>query len=313
MIMRPFKRHTQSGYTAAEMIVATGVLCLLGGIFFTVLNSGMVLSAKNTAVNAAHEEARFGILRLTRDIHASISVPQLRDSSYNVASSTPVGGVAPLAAGVSFQNIFSGPNYVWKDPNNPSLIMVKDNPDKPVAGMRLIVPFWGLETDITKIVGNGGHHNVFINADQSTPNIGAPAIGNPYAILYYTKRVMYIVEGGNYVADSQGGWIVSGSSYAPYTSGAMQRYRFENGELRLYTQLYNGSSTYWSYVSTAAKYISSPTPFYIPLASGGGTDNKYVGVNLTARDPKSSNRGYLASSSLLSTQIDYRSRLTSYQ
>jgi hypothetical protein len=37
---------------------------------------------------------------------------------------------------------------------------------------------------------------------------------------------------------------------------------------------------------------------------------KYVGVTLTARDPKSTNRGYLATATLLDTQIDYRSRLT---
>jgi hypothetical protein len=36
-------------------------------------------------------------------------------------------------------------------------------------------------------------------------------------------------------------------------------------------------------------------------------------VKLSARDPSSSNRGYLATASLLDTQIDYRSRITLYQ
>src|SRR6059058_6132204 len=95
----------QGGYTAGEMIVACGVLVILGLAFFQVLNSGMILYAKNTAVNSAHEEAREGINRLTRDIHASVSVPQLRNSthdgtysvagSFAVVSSTPVGGVPP--------------------------------------------------------------------------------------------------------------------------------------------------------------------------------------------------------------------------
>ena len=349
-------RLSRLGYTVAEIAVAVGVLGLLGGVFFAVLNSGLILSAKNTAVNAAHQEARQGILRMTRDIHAAISVPQLRsnshDASYSTAASFPVVSstpastitpVAPFSPGVSFQNIASGPNYVWKDPSNASLIMIKDNPTQPTEGMRLIVPFFGLEEDITKVTASAAasHSNVFIKSDQSTPNIKAPDVGGTYAITYYTDRTVYVVMNGSYVADSQGDYVLSGGSYVPaktysanssgsyilsagvyipYSSGAMQRYtsaitagqryRFENGELHLFKQRYSGGNLYWMDMATVAKYISSPTPFYVPLNSGGTPDLKYVGVQLTARDPKSSNRGYLATASLLSTQIDYRSRLT---
>src|SRR5438045_5048761 len=111
-------KYGQDGYTAGEMIIACGVLVILGLAFFQVLNSGMILYAKNTAVNSAHEEAREGINRLTRDIHAAVSVPQLRNNtkdanytvagSFTVVSSTPVSGVPPTAAGVSFQNVVSG-------------------------------------------------------------------------------------------------------------------------------------------------------------------------------------------------------------
>ena len=335
----PLNKVSEAAFTVAEMSVAVGVLALLGMAFFQVLNSGLILSAKNTAVNAAHEEARVGVLRLTRDIHAAISVPQLRDNGFNVLSSDPVSGVAPTSAGVSFQNIASGPNFVWKDPGNVNLIMIKDNPSKPTEGMRLIIPFFGLEEDITKVTASGSanHSNVFIKADQSTPNITAPDYGSPYCITYYTNRTMYVVRNGNYVPDSQGLYTVTTSAYssgnatryvlsngtykpsttgtlvvtpALYTSGAAQRYRFEEGELHLYYQGYNGSSVYWVDTAVVAKYISSPQPFYVPLNRSGSPNTKYVGVKLTARDPKSSNRGYLATASLLDTQVDYRSRLT---
>jgi hypothetical protein len=315
------------------------VLGLLGLVFFQVLQSGLILSAKNTAVNAAHEEARQGVLRLTRDIHASISVPQLRDNGFTVVSSDPVSGVPPMAAGVSFQNVASGPNFVWKDPGNASLIMIKDNPTKPIEGQRIIIPFFGMEEDITKVTASGSanHSNIFIKADQSTPNISAPDYGSPYCITYYTDRAMYVVRKGSYIRDSQGPYtittaaytsgnkdryVLSGTTYRPsatgnlvvtpalYTSGSAQRYRFEDGELHLYKQRYSGSSIYWQDVAIVAKYISSPTPFFVPLNSGGSPNTKYVGVKLTARDPKSSNRGYLATASLLDTQIDYRSRIT---
>ncbi len=188
--------------------------------------------------------------------------------------------------------------------------MIKDNPAQPVEGMRLIVPFWGLEEVVTKVVSNGNHHNVFITADQSTPNIGAPSVGGSfYAVLYYTERVMYLVKNGNYVADPEGPYISSGGSYVPYTSGTMQRYRYENGELHLYKQRYSGSAVYWQDIATVVKYVSSPTPFYVPLNSGGSANTKYVGVKLSTRDPKSTNRGYLATAALLDTQIDYGSRI----
>ena len=239
-------RLSPLGFTVAEMAVAVGVAALLGLVFFQVLQSGLTLTAKNTAVNAAHEEAKQGILRLTRDIHASISVPQLRDTTYAVISSTPVPGsstpVAPTAAGVSFQNIASGPNYIWKDPGNPNLVMIRDNP-KPTEGMRLIIPFWGIEDDIAKVTagGSANHSNVFtVHALEANIN-KAPAYmnGTTYAIVYYTDRAMYVVENGTYVADSRGDLTLSGGVYTSVTPGTGQ-YHYENGELNLYKQRYAG-------------------------------------------------------------------------
>ena len=321
-------KHRQSGYTAGEMIVACGVLVILGLAFFQVLNSGMILYAKNTAVNSAHEESREGINRLSRDIHASVSVPQLRNSthdgtytvagSFAVVSSNPVGGVSPTAAGVSFQNVTPGnPNFVWKDPGSDTKIMLKDNPYPPSAGMRLIVPFWGIEDDIDRVEGASTNHSnvVTANAMETILAKKAPIFsgGDAYAITYYTDRVLYVVEGGTYIADSQGPWILSGGQYVAYTSGAMQRYRFENGQLNVYKQRKTGSTFYWQKAATVAKFLSSPQPFYVPLNSGGSPDTKYVGVRLSARDPSTSNRKYLATASLLDTQIDYRSRICSFQ
>jgi hypothetical protein len=301
----------EDGFTVAEMLIAVFLLGLLGGIFYEVLRSGLTLYAKNTAVNAAQQEAQQGILRLTRDIHASVSVPQLRDETLTVVSSAPVNGVSPTTAGVSFQNIASGPNYVWKDTRDATLVMIKDNPSPPIPGQRLIVPFWGIEDDILRWAAGGttGHSNVYLRNGEETQVTSAPTwAGSSYAITYYTERVAYLVQNGSYLADSQGDYVLSGAIYIPAPVGtAAQRYRYENGELHLYKQRYNGSAFVWSDQATVAKYISSPKPFYVPLNGGGSPDARYVGARLTARDPRSSNRGYLATASLLDTQIDYRS------
>jgi len=319
----PNRKTTEGGFSLAESGVSIGVAALLGLAFFQVLSAGLTLTAKNTAVNAAHEEARQGIVRLTRDIHASISVPQLRKidattnpRSFPVISSTPVPGsanpVAPTSAAVSFQNIASGPNYIWKDPGNPSLIMVKDNP-KPTEGMRIIIPFWGIEDDISKVTagGSASHSNIFTVHAMETNINKAPGYlnGSTYAITYYTDRVLYVVENGTYVADSKGDLTLASGVYTNVTPGTGQ-YHYENGELNYYKQRYSGGSLFWQKIATVARNISSPQPFYIPLNGGGSSNNKYVGINLSARDPKSSNRGYIATASLLNTQVDYRSRLT---
>jgi len=332
--MKPFhERYSQSGFTAVEMVVSTMVMAILGIVFLQVLNSGMILYAKNTAVNSAHEDAREGVNRLTRDIHAAVSVPQLRNSttdanytvtgSFAVVSSTPSGGVAPTAAGISFQNVVSGsPDFVWKDPNNANLIMINDNPNPPVSGMRLIVPFWGIEDDIQKVASSGSakKSNVFLaGGGESTVVTKAPAYlsGDAYAVTYYTERVLYVVEGGTYIADSKGNFNLVSGQYVAVTPGTGQ-YRFEGGELHFYKQRNTGNNNgngyfYWQFISTVARYLSSPQPFYIPLNSGGSPDTRYVGVKLSARNPGSTNRGYLATAALLDTQIDYRSRICLYQ
>jgi type II secretory pathway pseudopilin PulG len=316
-------KETEAGFTMAEMGVAVGVVGLLGLVFFQVLQSGLTLSAKNTAVNSAHEEARQGVLKLTRDLHASVSVPQLRDTTFAVVSSTPsAGGTPPPAAGVSFQNVAYGPNYVFQDPNGSNgLVMIHDGAIGPSQGMRLIIPAWGAEGDIIKVTGaqTSGHSNVFTTNNLETGVKNSPQYaGNSYAITYYTNRVMYLVKGGQYVADSKGDFNLVSGEYVPVTPGT-GAYHFENGELHYYLQSSNATSQnqvgtlYWKDMGTVARFLSSPKPFSVPLNRTGGSDNRYVQVKISARDPKSSNRGYIATSSLLDTQIDYRSRLTVYQ
>ncbi|MEY2545338.1 MAG: hypothetical protein QOG48_455 [Verrucomicrobiota bacterium] len=373
------RQHPVAGYTLAELMVAGGVLVLLGLVFFAVLNSGMILYAKNTAVNSAHQEARDGINRLTRDIHASISIPQLRDTNLNVVSSTPqtATGLAPMAAGVSFQNVCLGPQYIWKDPAN-NKIMVRGTPDTPEApapGMHLVSPLYGVEDDVIKVTATptqASHHNVFLaNGGEDLIANKASLFGtttNTYSIAYYTNRMMYLVKNGTYLPDSNGPFTIttaaatssdnerfalSNGEYVPsatgaytitptvYTSGAAQRYRYERGEVHLYVQGYASNALYWQDKAVVARYVSNPRPFYIPLVSNssgswyestssyacyttdpangtgnrftGSIDSRYVGVKLTSRDPSSSNRGYLATATLLNTQIDYRSRIALYQ
>lgn len=322
-----------AGLTLTETMVCMGIVGMLGIVFFQVLQSGLTLSAKNTAVNAAHEEARQGALRLTRDIHASVSVPQLRkiDTSTNPPTYTVIdstlsptaspGATPPTAAAVSFLNIASGPDFVWNDPSGGNKIMIKDGAQQPIPGMRLIIPAWGMEDDITKVTGaaTAGHTNVFTTQSLETNVRNSRTYGgSAYAITYYADRAMYVVEGGTFVADAKGDHILSGAEYVQVSPGTGQ-YRYEDGKLNFYTRRSTSSNPsvagtlQWQFVATVARYISSPKPFSVPLNRFGGPDNKYVKVQLSVRDPKSTNRGHIATAALLDTDIDYRSRLTVFQ
>jgi hypothetical protein len=312
------------------MMVAIGVLGLLGLVFFTVLRSGLLLYSKNTAINIAHEEARQGINRMTRDIHAAVSMPQLRylDTTTSPVSlptpspsPTPISGVAvgPMYSAVSFQNVANGPNYIWKDPNNPSFIMIHDN-YTVTDGQHLLIPFWGalFEQDIVRhaALGNTNHSNIWL-ANGSDTNINPRLQGGAYAVTYYTERVAYVVMNGTYYSDNNGSYTTAGawsshsSNYvwAPPGTPNGHLFSYKGGELHLLKQRYNGTTFYWQDITTVARNLTSATPFYTPLNSGGGFNTKYVGVKLTATDPKSTNRGFLAVNTLLDTAIDYRTAI----
>jgi hypothetical protein len=215
---QPMKRRAlihQAGFTLAEMMVSVLCFALAGGMVFLLLNSGMILYAKNMSVNTAHEDTRRSVNRLLRDIHAAVSVPQFIDG-FNADGSLQVHSGTTAAAGVAFQLVAQGPLYVWKDPSASNLIMIYDGGSTAIAGQRLIVPLWGIEADITKTVtaGTANHSNLWIfdaqgNVVDQTSTAGKSPAGNgnnsnahnnsnsnnTYAICYYTDRAAYIVQG----------------------------------------------------------------------------------------------------------------------
>ena len=213
--MKPRTGPRRRGFTLAEVMVAVSCFAVGGTMIFVLLNSAMTLYAKNMSVNTAHQDTRRAVNRLLRDIHASVSVPQLidginADGSFQVHTSNTTA-----AAGVAFQLVSLGPTYIWKDPVAANLIMVYDNNTPPKPGQRLIVPLWGIESDITKFTSAGAsaHSNLFLMdaagnvIDQTTTAGKAPTgqgknsntkkDGNDvYAICYYTERVAYLVQNG---------------------------------------------------------------------------------------------------------------------
>ena len=103
--MKRYPSSPKAGFTLAEMMI--GLLCfvVIGGVIFLLLNSGMILYAKNMSVNTAHEDTRRAVNRLLRDIHAAVSVPQLIDGinadgtlQVHTSNTTAAAGVSTIEA-----------------------------------------------------------------------------------------------------------------------------------------------------------------------------------------------------------------------
>jgi hypothetical protein len=285
------KEHTfsrKAAFTLAEVMVGLVCFVIIGGVIYLLLNSGMILYAKNMSVNTAHEDTRRAMNRLLRDVHAAVSVPQLIDGLNADGTLQVHTSNTTSAAGVSFQLVWQDPknpndtgtHYVWKDPSSP-VIMIFNNgsctdPNNsicpPFPGQRLVVPLWGIEADITKRAAGGAsdHVNVWLmdqqgNIVDQTSAAGKAPVGqgnssnkhnasnsnDVYAICYYTERVAYLVK---------------------------------DGQLRLYYHRYSGSDANgtggtWSWVNPVtndpngiviARDITSPTPFSAEWSSAAG-------------------------------------------
>jgi hypothetical protein len=293
-------RALVDGFTLAEMIVATGIMTVVGLGVFAVTNIGTILYSKNTAINLAHDQARIAVSRLVKDIHGAVSVPQLGhiDSrpfgswaaptgSWGVSSSNVTfvadGGTGP-SAGVAFQVMggpgcpSGGPFHIFNDPSSVYLIMIDSGPNVPQVGMRLIFPYFNEEDDITQIAAQGIgsiHYNVWTKNGlvfKYSSKFGS------YNICYYTSRVAYVVD---------------------------------NGELRFYSSAPPPAGVTWPVV--LARNIINPADRTQPATPFTQTTTQYVGVNLTAEDQHFTNRGFRAVNTLVAGSVPYYSQLCVFQ
>ena len=272
--MRPAER-TRRGFTLVEMMVAVGASGIIAVVIFALLNFGTTLFAKNLAINMAHQQARNGVLRVVRDLHRAVSIPQLADADFKpITSSVP--GTA--AAAITFQVVAKGPFEIVHDPSSPKLLhMSTGRPGelKPEVGDRFIVLDQDVEAEIEKIPNDNSrtnHWNIFVKA--GTKQV---VTQGGMAVCYVTQRVGYVVK---------------------------------DGELRFHPDVLKAPATY----HVVAHHITTATPFSVPLNESGTPDTRYTAVNISALDPTYSNRGYNSTGmQLVNARVPYRWQMTKYQ
>lgn len=185
----------RSAFTLVEIMVAGAILTIVGGMAFVVLNTGMVLFAKNTSVNVAHQEARMAMIQMERELHSAVSPVQLVDEN-----GSPVIGNGP-AAGLSFQVFGAGPfRVVDKANSGQNQIMMALGNFQAKTTHRLVIANHELEIDIAA-ESNGSGNRVLTLASNipHTVNTELDDAGTmqPVQVVgIVTERVQYYVKDG---------------------------------------------------------------------------------------------------------------------
>ncbi|MGB8340611.1 MAG: hypothetical protein WCE51_03400 [Chthoniobacterales bacterium] len=283
--MNSARRESPGGFTLVEMLVTIGIVTLVGLMLFLVLNSGMVLYAKNTAVNSAHQQARSGVDQMLANIHSSVSIPALVDTSLQPVAELDANGQPLPAAGISFQSYNAGPFPVVANAAATDKSVVLYCPGyHPPPEARFNIPSHSIEYDIvsTSVAGSKRTFNL------STPTTGiGTAIGIAGDGIEGHSGVSYIITA----------FITTRVSYAVVGT-----------ELRYYPT--NDLANY----KVITRNLVSTVPFTVPLQSSGGLQNRFVAaINLSTVEPSFSNRGYAAVNMFISSMIPFRCRLTNTQ
>jgi hypothetical protein len=248
----------------------------VGLAIYSMLNVGMILGAKNTAVNTAHQQARVAMLQLIQDLHSCVSLPALCD-----VNSVPLVNPAPntAAPGISFQLWAGGPYQVVADAAiGSSVIQVQltANDAVPQVGERLIIDTHKIEENITAVTSLGGNkYNLALAAPikAAISGTGSPTFYN--IACFITDRCSYVVN---------------------------------NGALE-----WHGPTVKKAF-AVLGNDITSATPFSIPSTPAGALYYRFVAaIDLSTADGNYSNRGFKSANILLNGQVPMRARLTTYQ
>ena len=143
------------GTTLLELSIAMGLVGAIGLSIYSLLNVGMILGAKNSAVNTAHQQARVAMLQLVQDLHSAISLPALTDQN-----SVPLNNLTPgtAAAGISFQVWAAGPYQICADADATDTeihIQLAAGDTVPKKDERIIVKSHEIEQDIVSVTALG--------------------------------------------------------------------------------------------------------------------------------------------------------------
>lgn len=286
-------------FTLTEMLVAAGLIGVVGLVLYSLINICAVLGAKNTVINATHEPTRVQVLDILQDLHSAVSLPQL----VNNDGTTPWTSPTP-APGVSFQKwaVFTALNQsgqpvpqpvrpfkIYQDAQttqNYLKIAVPNNWSAPLVGQGLIVPSHQVEADIRAV--------------QTAS--GAPSGFQGYMVTLWNFRDRPLPNSGNLPVAISGTTSAAGDIVCFITDRCS--YTISNNTLALN---FRGNS----HRIGSGKVSTNSNPFYIPSPLAGPASG--AAFALSTADLAYSNRGFRSGNIFLNGQVPIKSKLTTYQ
>jgi hypothetical protein len=279
------------GYKLIELMFTLAISSVVGLIIYSIFYSGLVLGAKNTAINTAHHQARVAMLDMLEDIHGAVSLPALIGPS---ASATPYPSPPAHAEGISFQKWASGPHKLKPGADvavgaTQIRIVVTSNA-YPAIGQHVVIPSHQIEADITGVSGTSADYTLTLN------NIYGPSV-TP-AVTYPASSMPIAISGTGSSAGDITCFITDKCSYTVAgTTGS-------------YTLSWNSAGG----TRTAGNDITNATPFSIPTTPAGALYYRFVAaIDLSTSDVTYSNRGFKSANIMLNGQVPQKVRLTTFQ
>ena len=288
-------KRNSGGYTLIEVLFTTILISVIGLLIYSLLITGTILGAKNTAINTAHQQARMAMLQLVQDLHSAISLPQLVDANGSPVAAPSPGASPGTAQGIAFQLWSQGPYRIAADRTASDTtvpIAIPASNRAPVAGQRLIVPTHQIEDDITAVAGPS-----------------APVGGYVQYTLTLAHTLQYLDPASNILR----GAAINGTGSPTFYNISCYiadrcSYIVNNQQLQ-----WHGPTTHKAFSSLGSD-IMSPTPFSIPTTPAGALYHRIIAaIDLSTTDTQYSHRGFKSANILLNGQVPSRARLTIYQ
>ena len=310
-------------------------MALAGGALYLTLTTGVIQFAKNTSVNVAHQQLLEAFNHMEKDVHSSLSIPQLLN-----ADLTPYTGTGS-AAGIGLQRYSMGPFTAnWANNGLSAVTIATGATKRPAAGQRIIFEDMFIEKDITAVTASGNNSVVTMDSSIWTAihNMDLATIADKAGYVVFKPDNTTAPNGElryypnlsrTYAARANSG----GSS--TYTVGAGSVYSVgarvraaAAGSITNYEEgvvtSFSGTSLVVAIDTTAgtppgtgninvyrvlAKGLRTATPFSFGTnPSSGAINPRALLAAITISDPTYNQRGYKALDLSMTFQLPYRGR-----
>ena len=276
----------KQGFTLVEMMIAVSIFAFAGGGILMVLRTGMILFAKNAAINFTHQTARVAMVELQQDLHSSVSIPQLVDSLGGL-----VVGAGP-AAGVSFRQFAGGPFGV--------VVPAGATLSGALSQISIVTGTRGTTRDYCPQVGERFHIQVSQTqmVELDITHVGAPATtagGTVYTLTLAAPlgTDIQMRNPGDNTALTVVCFLTSPTSYIVQNGQLVKKYLSAAGTV----------------TSVVAASVTTTAPFYIPTVNGASNTSYIATSNFGVKDNVSGNLKLHSSTFALNLQTPHWSQM----